>query len=56
MLSLLSRILVPGMAQADLLLELVMLVSSMASDEKVKYGVKIECSVVRQGDRMIGVV
>ena len=34
-LGLFAKLLVPGMAQADLLLELVMMLSSMASDEKV---------------------
>ena len=34
-LGLFAKLLVPGMAQADLLLELVMMLSSMAADEKV---------------------
>lgn len=46
MLSLLSKILVPGMSQADLLLEVVMVVSSMASDEKVRWRRVVLCYVV----------
>jgi hypothetical protein len=34
-LSLLSKLLVPGMAQPDLQLEIVMLIASMATDDKV---------------------
>ena len=34
LLSLLSKVLVPGMAQADLQLEIVLMISTMASDDK----------------------
>ena len=36
LLSLLSKVLVPGMAQADLQLEIVLMISTMASDDKCR--------------------